>query len=58
MGQYSPHMGEMHLGARFDMAFQIICMQFDQAGHDQIAAAILCPSGHMDTCINRRDQAI
>jgi hypothetical protein len=33
-------MGPVDLGARLDMAFQIVGMQLDQAGHHQIAAAV------------------
>ena len=57
MRQNRPHMGEMHFGARFDMAFKIVGVQFDQAGHDQVAAAIFGPSGHMGAPINCGDQA-
>ena len=47
----------MHLGARLDMAFQIVGVQLDKPGKQQVAAAIHCTGGHGCPGVHRGNPA-
>ena len=58
MGDDGGGMGPVDLGARLDVAFQVVGVQLDQAGHHQIAVAVDRARRHCRACGDVRDQAI
>lgn len=47
MGDQGGQMRPIHIGARLDMAFDIVGVQLDQTGDDEITPAIQSASGNM-----------
>lgn len=51
-------MWPVHLWTRFNMAFDIVCMQFDKTGNDQIALTIHGAGWYTIALRNFRDEPL